>query len=91
MLIKNTVKPNPNDLYLLKECGYSIGDSVWIRPNSSDWSGDWRNEELMVIGVRWNTRKREWEFDCVPLKETDANGVLWELDMSHLVRFNFWE
>lgn len=89
--LKQTINPNPNDLFLLKECGYAIGDSVWIRPNSSDWSGDWSSLELTVIGVRWNTRIREWQFDCCPIDESDDINVLYELDMDDLTRFNLWE
>lgn len=81
-------QPKPNDLLLLKDCGYSVGDSVWIRPNSSDWSGDWRNVELMVVSVNWNYIKREWEFTCIPKDEQD---ILHELALDDLIRYNIWE
>lgn len=84
-------KPSKNDLFLLKECGYSIGDSVWIRPNSSDWSGDWRNVELTIIGVSWNTSRKNWEFTALPLDASDNCDVLYELDLDDLTRFNLWE
>lgn len=82
-------KPKPIDLHILKECGYNIGDSVFIRPNSSDWSGDWRNVELMVVAINWNSNsKRGWSFTCIPEDESD---VLHDLDMDDLTRYNFWE
>lgn len=81
-------KPRPVDLHILKECGYSIGDSVWIRPNSSDWCYDWRNVEFMVIGVNWNYKVGDWEFTIIDKEEVD---ILYELDLNVLTRYNGWE
>lgn len=81
-------KPNANDLFLLKECGYSIGDWVWIRPNSSDWGGDWAHIKLMVVSVIWDHMTREWWFECIDEEENDE---LHELTMNDLTKYNMWE
>jgi hypothetical protein len=81
-------KPNPIDLQLLKECGHPIGEWVWIRPNSSEWSGDWRNIKLMVVSVIWNATLTKWEFECIDENGTDC---LQELNIDDVTKYNLWE
>lgn len=80
--------PRPIDLHLLKECGHPIGEWVWIRPNSSDWSGDWMNVRLMVVSIVWNYHTAEWEFSCI---DEQGNDMLNELTLDDLSKYNMWE
>lgn len=79
--------PKLNDFLLLEHCGFPIGSSVFIRPNSSDWCYDWCNVELIVVGVGWNVGLKKWEFTCISNDESD---ILYELDIDDLTRFNCW-